>query len=139
VSERQPTAAFQPHGGTGVESRGRVLVFRSQMHLNREEVRRLQHETASRLRDFAGKPWAILGIVDKAVLLTADAEYAAKQALPQMVALGLTAQAVVFLDPAERPLVEGQVTRIVNKAIPMRFFERVADAEAWLTSMIGAD
>jgi len=130
---------FHPHGGTSIEMRGRMLVFRSQANMNGEEVARLQRETVERIRGLAGKPWAILGVVETAVLLTADAEAAAKAALPQMAALGLTAQAVVFLDPAERPLVEAQATRIVDDTIPMRFFDRAADAEAWLSSMIGAD
>lgn len=130
---------FHPHGGTNLEMRGRVLVFRSQANMNGEEVARLQLETAKRIRGLAGKRWAILGVVEKPVLLTADAEAAAKVALPQMVALGLTAQAVAFPNPAERPLVEAQATRIVDQAIPMRFFDLPADAEDWLNSMIGAD
>jgi len=139
VSQPQPSTEFRPHGNTGIELRGRVLVFCSQTHLNREEVRRLQHETASRMRSLAGKPWAILGLVDKPVLLTADAEYAAKQALPQMVALGLKVQAVAFRNCLDRSLVEAQATRIVAGAIPMEFFGQEAEAEAWLNSMIGAE
>lgn len=127
---------FPPHGATDIELRGRVLVFHSHAHLNREEVGRLQHETARRMRGLAGQPWAILGIVDKPVLLTVDAEEAARQVLPQMIELGLKAQAVAFAHPVDRMLVEPQVTRIVGKAIPLEFFDEPADAEAWLNAVI---
>jgi hypothetical protein len=131
-------ADFQPHGGTAVELRGRVLVFRSQAHLNREEVVRLQQETARRLHGLAGKPWAVLGVVDKPVLLTADAEAAAKQALSGMVAMGLKVLAVAFNIPTDRSLVEAQTTRIVAGTIPHRFFGNEAEAEAWLNAMLDA-
>lgn len=130
---------FHPHGGTILEMRGRVLVFRSRANMNGEEVARLQRETLERIRSLAGKPWAVLGVVETPVLLTADAEAAARAAVPQMGALGLTALAVAFQNPSERPLVEAQTTRIVGKTIPMQFFDRPADAEEWLNSMVGAE
>lgn len=132
-------AEFQAHGGTAVELRGRVLVFTSRAHLNREEVMRLQQETVLRLRGLAGKRWAVLGVVDKPALLTADAEIAARQSLREMVAQGLVALGVAFLDEADRVLVEAQAARIAGEVIPLKFFNQPADAEAWLNAVIGAD
>ena len=129
---------FQAHGATSVELRGRVLVFRSRTHLNREEVRRLEHETTKHLRGLAGKRWAILGLVDEPVLLTPDAEVEAKGALSQMVGAGLAAQAVAFNHKSD-PLVEEQVSRIVGQAIPLKFFEKEVDAEEWLNALIAGD
>ena len=129
---------FAPHGGTVLEVRGRILVFRSKAHLNSEEVRRLQQEVATRLKGMAGQRWAILGVVERAVLLTADAETAGREALPQMMALGLCAQAVAFRNPADRPLIEAQVRRIVAERLPVEFFDDEAAAEAWLNATLAA-
>src|SRR5688572_33325704 len=130
---------FQPHGGTAVELHGRVLVFRSHTNVNREEVGRLQQETVLRLRGLAGTRWAVLGVVDVPVLLTADAEVAAGLALREMAAQGLVGLAVAFVDRADRVLLEAQAERIVGGAIPLKSVDEPADAEAWLNALIGAE
>jgi hypothetical protein len=130
---------FQPHGGTGIEVRGRVLVYKSKSHMNEEEVQRLHQETAERLRSLGGGRWGVLRLIDRPVLLTPEAEEAAKKVVAQRAAGGLVAQAVVFLTQEDRALVEDQTARLINDAIPLKFFDRVADAEAWLNSVIAEE
>jgi hypothetical protein len=130
---------FQPHGGTGIEVRGRVLVYKSKSHMNEEEVQRLDHETVERLRSLGGKRWGVLRLIDRPVLLTPEAEEAARRVVAQRAVSGLVAQAVVFLTQEDRVLMEAQTARMINEAIPLKFFDRVADAEAWLNSVIAEE
>ena len=130
---------FQPHGGTALEVRGRLLVYRSQAHMNREEVRRLERETEEQVRRLGGRRWGVLRIMEKPVLLTPDAEEAARKAVAHMATRGLSAQAVVFLNQEDRVLIEAQTARLIDGVIPLRFFDDPADAEAWLESVLGAD
>jgi hypothetical protein len=130
--------SFAAHGGTAVELRGRVLVYRSQTHMNREEIGRLEDETARLLAGLGGRRWGVLRVIEKPVLLTPDAEAAARRAVAQMVTRGLSAQAVVFLGQEDRELIEAQTTRLIDGVIPLRFFDDPASAEAWLDSMLGA-
>lgn len=130
---------FQPHGGTALEVSGRLLVYRSQAHMNREEVRRLERETDEQMRRLAGRRWGMLRIMEMPVLLTPDAEEAARKAVAHMATRGLSAQAVVFLTQEDRVLIEAQTVRLVDGVIPLRFFDERADAEAWLGSVLDAE
>lgn len=130
---------FAAHGGTAVELRGRVLVYRSQTHMNREEIGRLEEETVAYVARLGGRRWGVLRVIEKPVLLTPDAEAAARKAVAQMVTRGLAAQAVVFLDSEDRVLIEAQTTRLIDGTIPLEFFDDPAEAQAWLGSVLGAD
>lgn len=131
--------AFQPHGGTALEVRGRVLVYRSQAHMNREEVRRLERETDEHVRRLGGQRWGVLRLIEMPVLLTPDAEEAARKAVARNTAHGLCAQAVVFLTQEDRVLIEAQTARLIDGVIPLKFFDESAEAEAWLESVLQAD
>lgn len=128
---------FAAHGGTAVELRGRVLVYRSQTHMNREEIRRLEHETDELVRRLGGRRWGVLRIIERPVLLTADAEEAARKAVALRATRGFSAQAVVFLTQEDRALIESQTTRLIDGVIPLRFFDDAAEAEAWLDAELG--
>jgi hypothetical protein len=130
---------FPAHGGTAVELRGRVLVYRSQTHMNREEIGRLEAETAAHVARLGGRRWGVLRVIEKPVLLTPDAEAAAREAVAQMVTRGLTAQAVVFVGQEDRELIEAQTQRLIDGAVPLEFFDDAAGAEAWLASALGAE
>ena len=127
---------FQPHGATAVELRGNVVVYRSQAHMNREEIRRLEHETDAHVRRLGGRRWGVLRIIEQPVLLTADAEEAARKAVALRATRGLSAQAVVFLTQEDRGLIEAQTARLIDGVIPLRFFDDLAEAEAWLESAL---
>jgi len=127
---------FQPHGATAVELRGNVVVYRSQAHMNREEIGRLEHETDAHVRRLGGGRWGVLRIIEQPVLLTADAEEAARKAVALRATRGLSAQAVVFLTQEDRGLIEAQTARLVDDVIPLEFFDDVAEAEAWLASTL---
>jgi hypothetical protein len=128
---------FEPHGGTALEVRGRVLVYRSLAHMNREEVRRLEQETDEHVRRLGGQRWGVLRLIEMPVLLTPDAEEAARKAVAHMATRGLSAQAVVFLSQEDRALIEAQTARLINGVIPLKFFDEPAEAEAWLESALG--
>lgn len=130
---------FQPHGATAVELRGNVVVYRSHAHMNREEIRRLEHETDAHVSRLGGRRWGVLRIIEEPVLLTADAEEAARKAVALRAPRGLSAQAVVFLTQEDRGLIEAQTARLINGVIPLRFFDEPAEAEAWLESVLAED
>lgn len=121
---------FQEHGIAHLEARGRIVWVTPDGYGNLESIERLMRDLGALIPALGG-PWSALMRASDTTLLIPEAESALSAAIPQLLASGLQALAVVRQRGEARHLLEIQFTRIFA-SIPLAFFDSEDEADAWL-------
>jgi hypothetical protein len=130
-------ASFEPHGDTGIEVHGQILILRPHGHFNTEEVARILERINALLPKFAGLPWGIVYSLESTTLLTPEAESLGTAASPLLTASGLAGLAIVLRGVEKSALVETQVRRIYsNTQCPIKVFDNERPAEDWMRGLL---